>query len=265
MTIQVNTRTFKGIADLNLTRLSDGVVLNWPSPDNFVLDLGIEQRVQFTRDGLGNRVRAGSYKAGENPTLNITYGFLQPEMLSFKIGAQMASQTLDTFIPIKVLVDRNEFPAGATGTILSGIVGDDTTAVASKTSGGLSTALTRVDYAGFTDFTTDDQFAVGPNGALKFSNNLVTAEEVVTLSVPNSLTALALSDVVVGPHRLNAKLVDNNNKIVLFEAKSVTPNLEGGTIEFGGETVEIPMFLNSAAGCRSYDLIDTDLSVVSYC
>ena len=201
MTIQISTRTFKGISLLNLTRLSDGVVLNWPAPDNFVLDLGIEQRVQFTRDNAGNRVRAGSFKAGENPSLNITYGFIQPEMISFKIGTQFASQTIATFVPIQVLVNKTDFAAGAAGTLLNGVTADPTTAVASKTSNGLSTALTRVAYAGF-DGTVADQFAIDTDGALKFSDNLVAAEEVVTLSIPHSITGIALSDVVVGPHRL---------------------------------------------------------------
>jgi len=263
MTIQIATRTFKGISNLNLTRLSDGVVLNWPAPDNFVLDLGIEQRVQFTRDSQGNRVRAGSYKAGQSPTLSITYGFIQPEMISFKIGEQMASQTLDTYIPYQLLVNKAAFAAGATGSMLDGVAADDTDTVASVTRGGLSTPLTRQAYTGFTG-STDDTFAIDADGALKFSTNLVTAEEVVTLNVPQkSLTALALSDVVVGPHRLNARLVDNRNKVVLFESYNVTPNLEGGSVEFGGESTELSLFLNSAAGCRSYNLLDLDLDVVS--
>lgn len=265
MTIQIATRTFKGISNLNLTRLSDGVVLNWPAPDNFVLDLGIEQRVQFSRDAQGNRVRAGSYKAGENPSLSITYGFIQPEMIGFKIGQQVASQTLDTYIPYQVLVNKAEFAAGATGSILDGVAADPTTAAASVTRAGISTALTRQAYASFTA-ATDDTYAIGADGALKFSTNLVTAEEVVTLSIPYAgMTALALSDVVVGPHRLNARLVDNNNKVVLFESYNVTPNLEGGSVEFGGEQFDLSLFLNSAAGCRSYQMIDTNLTVSLSC
>jgi hypothetical protein len=264
MTIQIATRTFKGISNLNLTRLSDNTVLNWPAPDNFVLDLGIEQRVQFTRDNTGNRVRAGSYKAGENPSLSISYGFIQPEMISFKIGTQFASQTLSTYLPHQVLVNKTSFAAGAVGTLFNGVVADDSKAIASKTVNGLSVALTQADFATF-DGSVDDQFALGADGALKFSANLVATQEVVTVSIPADVTGLALSDVVVGAHRLNAKLVDNSNKAFLFEAYSVTPNLEGGSIEFGAENMDIPLFLNSSAGCSSYNLIDTGLTVQSDC
>jgi len=79
-------RTFKGLADLRLRRLSDGLIWCLPTPSTFAVDNGIEQKVQMTRNQLGEMTRAGSYVSGRTPTLRLNYGAIQPELLQFRIG-----------------------------------------------------------------------------------------------------------------------------------------------------------------------------------
>ena len=261
MTISVNQRTYVGIASLQLKRKSDGVVLNWPQPQTFVLNTNIEQRVQEGRNAQGRKVRTGSYNAGEMPELTISYTYVQPEMISFNLGNQFATGTFDQFLPRTLEVTKNTYAAAAVGSIYEGITEDDATAAASVTRNGISTALTRVATASF-DAETDDTWALGADGALEFANNLVTAQEVVTLLLPNSVTGIKLSDVLVGPHELYAFLIDTRNKVSIFSATNVSPNLEGRTVDFGSEGMEISLFLNNPPGaCRAFEMLATELSV----
>ena len=79
---------------------------------------------------------------------------------------------------------------------------DDANAEASVTRDGLSTQLTQQNFGTFdgTSPANDDSFALGADGALLFSDNLVTNNDVVALLIPHSVTGIRLSDILVGPH-----------------------------------------------------------------
>jgi hypothetical protein len=264
MTLSINNRSFVGIASLVLERQSDGVLLNWPVPQTFVLNTNIEQRIQETRSNQGRKVRAGSYVAGEMPELTISYSYIQPEMIGFTVGNQMAAGSFSTFIPKRLEVTKAAYSGAAAGELFNGIAADVAGSKASVTRDGLSASLTRVTYDTFvgTSPENDDTWALGADGALKFSANLVSAREVVTLLVPVSATGNGLSNILVGAHKLYATLINTLNKVTLFEAPSVTPNLEGRSVDFGGEGLEVQLFLNNAPGeCRSWKIIDTEYTV----
>jgi len=270
MTIAINTRTFVGISDLKIQRQSDGVVYSWPQPETFVLSTNVEQRVQTGRDTQGKMVRLNSYVGGEMPQLSIQYQYLQPEMVAFQIGKQLASGTFDTFVPRSLAVLRGEYSAAAAGFLYHGIDADDAAALgaltgasASVTRDGISTALDPQPYATFVA-ATDDTYAVGDDGALKFSNNLVANQELVTMLIPTAVTGARLSEVFVGPLRVFATLVDTRNRVTLFEAFNASADLEGRSIDFNSGSVEISLLLNNLPGtCGSWSIIDLSGTQVS--
>jgi hypothetical protein len=264
MTITVNQRTYVGISSLLMKRKSDNVVLTWPVPNTFVLNTNIEQRIQEGRNSQGRKVRTGSYVTGEMPELTISYSYIQPEMISFNTGNQQASGTFGTFIPRLLEVSRDSYAADATGFLLDGVAADAAGATASVTRLGVSVALNRQPFATFdgTSPANDDSFAIGADGALLFSDNLVTNRDVVAILIPNTVTGIKLSDVLVGPHELYATMIDTRNKVSVFEALNVTPNIEGRTLDFGGEGMEISLFVNNLPGeCRAWNVLNTELSV----
>lgn len=263
MTIAINTRTFVGISDLKIQRQSDGVVYSWPQPETFVLSTNVEQRTQTGRDTQGKMVRLNSYVGGEMPQLSIQYQYLQPEMVAFQIGKQLASGTFDTFIPRSLAVLKGEYAAAALGYLYNGVdvldaeaAGTLAGASASVTRDGISTALTRQPFATFAP-ATENSFAVGDDGALKFSNNLVASQELVTMLIPSAVTGARLSEVFVGPLRVFATLVDTRNRVTLFEAFNASADLEGRSIDFNSGSVEISLLLNNLPGtCGSWSVID---------
>lgn len=262
MTIQIVNQSYKGISTLAITRLNDGVVYNWPSPETFTVAQNIEEKQQMTRNELGEKVRASTYKMGETPELNISYGFIQPEMISFRLGNQLASGTFDTAIPRQIQATATDIPADVTGGIYF-LAAEDADATASVTRNSISTQITRQPFATF-DGTIADSYAIGLNGALKFSDNLVAAQEIVTIVTPVSgLTAVNISDLLVGPIEVRAKLVTSRNTVDLFETRSATVNLSGANFDFGGDgNSEIGLYLNNVPGrCRSWDLYSTENTV----
>jgi len=256
MTLDSLNRTFVGVSSLVIKRKSDNTVLNWPIPSTFNLDIGIEQRVQESRNNQARKVRASSYVAGEQPTLSISYSQIQPEMIGFSVGNQLATGTFATYIPKVLQVTKASYPASTTGFLFFGVAADEALATASYTKDGVSTKLTREVFATF-DGETDDTYAVGDDGAVKFSDNLVSGQQVVTYLVPSDVTGLRISDVLVGTHEVYATMVDTLNQVSIFEAYAATPNLEGRSIDFGGEGgLEISLFLNNPPGeCRAWNLI----------
>lgn len=269
MTIQINTRTFVGISNLLLQRQSDGVIFSWPQPETFVLNTGITEVIQNGRDALGRKVRTNTYVSEEMPELTIQYQYMHPELISFQVGKQMVLGTFDTFIPRSLVVRQAEYAAAATGFLFDGVLASEAEAAgaligaaASYTDdNGISVALTRQAFSTF-NAATDDSFAVGDDGALKFSTNLVTASTLVTMLIPAPVTGARISETLVGPMRLFATMVDTNSKVSIFEAPNVSANLSGRSVDVGGGSMELALYLNFAAGsCSSWSLLSIDSKV----
>lgn len=265
MTIAINTRTFVGISDLKIQRQSDGVVYSWPQPETFVLSTNIEQRVQTGRDLQGRMVRLNTYVAGEMPQLSIQYQYLQPEMVAFQIGKQLASGTFDTFIPRSLAVLKEEYAASATGFLFFGVDATEADAAgilagasASITKNGVSIKLDRQDFGSFSA-ATPESYAVGDDGAMKFSTDLVETQALVTMLIPAAIAGARLSETLVGPLRLFATMVDTTNRVSLFEAFNCSADLEGRTLDFNSGAVEISLLLANQPGtCGSWAVTQLD-------
>lgn len=263
MTIQINTRTFVGISNLLLQRQSDGVIFSWPQPETFVLSTGITEVIQNGRDSLGRKVRTNTYVSEEMPELTVQYQYMHPELISFQVGKQMVTGTFDTFIPRSLVVRQAEYPAAAAGFLFNGVDVADVDAVgalngasASYTDeNGISATLTRQTFASF-DPSTEDSYAVGDDGALKFSENLVAAGTLVTMLIPAPIEGARISETLVGPMRLYAIMVDTNGDTSIFEAPNVSANLSGRSVDVGGGAMELALYLNFSPGdCSSWSIL----------
>jgi hypothetical protein len=270
MTIQINTRTFVGISNLLLQRQSDGVIFSWPQPETFVLNTNIEEVEQTGRATDGRKTRLNTYINGEMPTLNITYSYISGEMLAFQVGKLMSSGTFDTFVPRSLVVREAEYDAAASGFLYNGVLATDAEAAGALNGAAasytdpdtkVSTALTRQAFASF-NAATDDSFAVGDDGALKFSTNLVSANTLVTMLIPASIAGAKISETLIGPMRMYATMISTDNTVTIFEAPNCSASLAGRSADFGAGNLEMSMFLNNETGtCGSWSIIETPLSV----
>ncbi len=259
--LTIGNRTIKSISALSLERISDGLVFNWASPTSFNLSEGIEQREQEVKNETGETVRAGSFVTARRPTLTIGYQNINPEMISWRVGNYLEVGTYTTRMPMRLWVTKGEYagsPAGFRGFGIAADVniGTPNAPRAAVTRGEISTALTQAAYADYSTWRTQNlRFAVGANGALRFSNDIVAAQDVVTLSIPLTGEMSRISDLVVGDHRLYAMVVDSLNKIHILEVYQASPDLSGAAVDLSADTLEVTMFLNNPPGfCRAWQM-----------
>lgn len=261
MTVSVLNRTFKGIAELKLRRSSDGAVLHLPTPNTFVVENNVEEKIQYTRTAQGERSRAGSYVSGREPMLRVAYSHMQPETLQFKIGNEFETKTSSLKVAKSYTVIQNNYPAVASTGILGYNVVVDANAQASITRGNVSFQLTQTPFGSF-DPNVDDTFAIGVHFAIKFSDNIVAAQETVSVLVEESFTGLGIGDNIVGAHSVIATIITTQNKLVIFRSNYITPSLAGSGFDPSSEQVEIPFFINTQSGdCFPYELFWTDVTV----
>jgi hypothetical protein len=262
MSISLLNRSFKGISELSITRLNDNVTYSFPSPSNFTLNPTIGEKIQMIRNAVGEKDFGSSYTISKSAELTVTYDYMSSELVSFRLGNQLATGTFATAIPRQILATNALVPADVLGGLYFGVVADAVTS-GSIVKAGISTALTQQPFATFSSATLNS-FAIGANGAVKISDNLVTAGQIITLVIPiTGLVGAGISDLLVGPVAIRAKLVDSLNQLTLFEAKNASINLGSANFSFDGEgSSELAFRLAPIPGaCSSFNLINLGITV----
>ncbi len=262
MTVEIFNETFVGLSELKFQRISDGVVLNLPTPSSFVVAENKTQKIQTTKSAQGRMVRASTYITAEMPVLTVDYTFMQPEIIAFRLGNQFQQGTYPVSTARTIEVIQGSFGAAALNYIGNGMPADEPgTEASTRPIGGLSTLLARQPFATF-DPTIVHSFAQGADGALKFSNDLVASREIVSVIMPLQVTGIALGDQLVGAHRVVASLVNTQNYVWIFTADNVTINVEGSTFDPQAENMQLPFFINNPPGaCRGWNLYFTNQKV----
>lgn len=265
MTVALNNKTYVGISNLTIQRLSDGLVYNFPTPMDFVLQTNVQERQQLGRNALGRTVRLRSFPIAELPMLQIQYGHISPELISFKTGLRLTSTpvSVDTHIPKLLEVTKNEYTAAELGLPSTGV--DPSNTYASYiNANGISTLLTREPVANYATFdpTSTFKYCINNSGSIKFTNDVVNAKHVIEIIVGYTGNVIKLSNQLIGDVKINAALVNTENKIDIFEAPYASLVLENSQIQFGGEGIDMVFNLNNVPGtCTSWNLYQTDLTV----
>lgn len=268
MTIANINRTFVGFSNATFRRLSDNLIIAFPPPSAVNLDPVEQIREQLTRNNLGKQARAQTFSTGSLPTLSMNYGQLNPEVIAFRLGRKLAvvTTTLATSWPYQLRVSAETYAAKAVGQLGRAIAADDVT-YGSVIRNGVSDPLTQAAFADHATWkATPDQFGVGVNGALVFSTNLVTDNDVVTLLLPETLPdtagATRISALPAGAFEFKCTLVDTLGQISILTVYNCEPNPANAAIDFGAESVDIVMNVNAAAGtCNFFDITQTVLTV----
>lgn len=173
----------------SMKELSTGRLLVLPSPTEVVWSRGIEEQIINETDDLGEIYVDSAVSTGRDPAVTLTFGALTKEVMALQTGFKLANQA-DTGLFIKSLqVKTGTIAAATTGQDGFGMVVD--TASASVLVKGISTPLTRQPFTGFVAATANT-FAQGAGGALKFSDDLVSARAWVTIYAEYPVTDAAV-------------------------------------------------------------------------
>lgn len=261
--------TFVGFSNATFRRLSDNLVISFPPPQALTLDPAEQVREQLTRNNLGKQARAQTYSMGSLPVMTLAYGVLNPEVIAFRLGRQLAvlSTTYEISWPYQLRVTEDTYAAKEAGQ-LGRAIAADATAYGSVIRNGVSAELTQEAFADHETWkgTTDDAFAVGLNGALAFSTNLVTNGDIVTLllteTLPDTTGAARISAVPAGAYEFKCTMVDTEGKVSILTVHNCEPNPANAAIDFSAESIDVVMNVNAAAGtCNFFDITQTRLNV----
>lgn len=234
----------KAPADLTLTSLNETPerVLVLPNPAGLSKNFNIEERMYkaFTPGSNGILQTVDVQKISEDPQFTMTIPAITPEILSMRYGRKLeTAATVNRFVSASnYSITGNTVPAANTGELGYAIAADPVGATASYLSGDNnkeSQPLTFSTFATFDPVAESLSFAVGANGAMKFSNDLIG--KIVAYKIPATYSNIT----VMGEGKFdrfsaNLTVVENNGQVVNFYMPEAVIRPAAGDITFGEET-----------------------------
>lgn len=260
ISVQGLNAVYRGISNLKLRDVTNGILYNWTTPVSATLETNIEVRDITSRDKTGKMSRVNQVETGSMPVLSLEYSswkapkFIASTGWQEEVGTFQMSYVNDFKVPVGGVV-----PAVTSGSYGYSIA-EDATAYASYDDTGSSFPLTQVTYATF-NAATDDTFCVGDNGEFKFATNLEGAYVSVEVGVTVSGTGFAST--LTGEFEINYTVVDYNNKISYVKIYNAVIDPSGKTYNPESETIPITFKLLTGSQCLAYKIVDTNEAV--YC
>ena len=267
MAVNIDDFGFKAVPrGLILTDNATGIINVVPNPSKFALNTGITELKKQAASQLGVKVTSTTVIASEEPIITLSFATATALVAGMIMGRKFALQSIVSYVAKNnVLLSANS-RAGAT---TSGYEGYGITADIAGAKGAVfranqNVALTYVTpYSTFSTSTTDS-FAVGANGALLFSDNLVGNP--ISYQIPLSAASrLALTADTAFDYNVKVLFLDLANRVSLFEATSVKPVL-GKTFDPSAESVDVELRVNySGAFCAPYSFQYLAQNDVAFC
>ncbi|ALF52252.1 hypothetical protein ACX27_04310 [Nostoc piscinale CENA21] len=222
-----------------------------PNPSEVTFDQGIEMEETMGVTPLGEMQLVDLYPRQRNPRIQMTFPKKTPETLGMKFGYRMEADT-GIAAAIRrngVQIDRNSYPAAATGKEGFGILADAEGAFASYLDeNNISVPLTQGTFATF-DNADELTFAVGLNGALKFTDDLIG--KYVSYEIPYTLTdGVIMTENLFNRFKPTLVVIQNDLKIVSFEFPEAIVDPSDGEINFNESQLQITMRITyNGTGC----------------
>ena len=268
MAINIDDFGFKSVPrGLIITDNATGVLNVVPNPSKFALNTGITELKKQAASQLGVKVTSTTVIAAEEPLITLSFATATSLVAGMLMGRKFALQSVASFLAKNnVLLTANTRNGATTsGQEGYGVVANVAGAKGAVFRNNQSVALTYAsDFSTFDTAGTTDSFAVGTNGALKFSDNLVGNPVTYQIPLP-SAQRLALTADTNFDYNVKVLFLDLANRVSLFEATSVKPVL-GKTFDPSAESVDVELRVNySGAFCAPYSFTYLTENDVAFC
>lgn len=243
----------KMVTEVIIRDLEDsGNLIVVPSPSEVNFNQGIEMEETMGVSPLGEMVTVDMQPQQRNPEIVMTFPKKSPATLGMKMGYRMEEVTgMQAALRRNgVQVDRTSFAAATDGKEGFGIVADQEDATASYLKdNGISAPLTLETFAGFDPVTATLSFAVGDNGALSFSEDLIG--KFVSYEIPYILTeGVMMTENLFNRFKPTIVVIQNDLKIMAWEYPEAIIDQSNGDINFNESQVEITMrIIYNGIGC----------------
>lgn len=221
-------------------------------------DLGVENAETRTSNPLGVEQTAQIFPISENPNIQITFPRKNIVLLGFVLDRRPTEKNnvSNAWLINGMKVAGSEYAAADAGNDGNGIIADAVSIGSYLGDNGLSLPLTQGTFATFDPATETTSFAVGADGALKFSNDLLGKN--ISLRVARTLANAIVFD--EGPYsrwRMTIRVIENDLTTTDFIFSEVTVDAAAsGTIDLNEPTMPVtfrPIY--DGSGCSYVEVI----------
>lgn len=236
MASNLRQKLIKNVSGLSIidTGVTPNKAIIMPKPSATVVQAGIEEIINQTRNELGERVVDSTTIDANQPTLQFTLPGFIPEAVFMRLGKRPTAGTVSFPVERTILVTSgNRTYAGASaGQMGFGMSADQATSQAwAFDEDGIASELTRVDTASFND--TDDTFSQGANGAYQFASNLINST--VFYKFPFEGSGLETSEATYDTFDVAVTFLTRQLWLGRIELPSAQVDLSAGDINLGSE------------------------------
>lgn len=249
--LYTGTKMVTDVIIRDLENSSNLIVL--PNPSEVTFDQGIELEEVMGVTPLGEMQLVDLYPRQRDPRIQLTFPKKTPETLGMKFGYRMEETAGMSAVLCRngVLIDRNSYAAATTGKEGFGIVADVAGAVASYLNeNNLSVPLTQGTFATFDSAAATLSFAVGLNGALKFSDDLIG--KYVSYEIPYTIATggVSMTESFFNRFKPTLVVIQNDLKIVSFEYPEAIVDQSDGEINFNESQLQVTLRVTyNGTGC----------------
>jgi hypothetical protein len=249
----INSRVVNALA-VQLIGQETGIIQVIRTPKSVSLDAGIKTKMTQGVDPLGRLAEVDKFVTDFMPTLEINLDGTSYE--HFRIG--MNRRTIKTAadaitIPIRRQALKGTYAALPTGAYGFEIAINAISRGSAKLNGGTSVLLAQQQFATFVA-TTVLSYAVGLNGALRFSNDLVAARAIVELSIAATVATEMMSEQELDYQTVRVVYRNSDESVSLLEIPTFQINPEGSKFDSAGDTSQIKGSLLSIGGCEPFTI-----------
>ena len=245
----------KMVTDVVLRDLEDPTnpLIVIPNPSEVTFDQGIEMEETMSITPLGEMQLVDLYPKQRNPKIQMTFPKKTPATLGMKFGYRFESIAgLAAFLSRNgVQIDRNTYPPATAGKEGFGVTADVEGAIASYLDeNNLSIPLTQGTFATLDLDTATLSFAVGLNGALKFTNDLIG--KFVSYQIPYTIAigGVALTEALFNRFKPTFVVIQNDLKIVSFEYPEAIVDQSDGEINLNESQLQVTLRITyNGTGC----------------
>jgi hypothetical protein len=230
----------KGGIDVTFRSLNEDParVLVLPGVSEISKNFNIEVATQSVMTPGGGGIRRTVYvdTVAEDPQFTFTFPAVTPELLAMRYGRALVTETsVERYITNSnmLITGSGSYPASVVGK-LGYAVAEDAESEASYrgASDEISVALTQSPFATFNAATETLAFAVGANGALKFSNDLIG--KVVGYRIPATYTDVTgMGEGRFDTFSCNIMMIQNDRSILVIDIPEASIRADQGDITFG--------------------------------
>jgi hypothetical protein len=226
--------------------LSDGTVLNLPVASGATFDRAVEIKRLTTTNCRGLVTTALRVEAGEDPSLELKYGLVTPDLLGLKTNRRWTTASSVPMSYYRTAFDvpvDGVVPAQPSGTYGFAIAANAVSKCSMIGPDGLSTEVVQqATFASFAEPADAAKFAVGAAGAMKFGSTLFGKS--VAINIPFTLTNVkALGSLPFVGMSMKTRVLLNNAQYLdfVFPSVSVDPT---GAIDLTANETTVKFYVN---------------------